>query len=82
LWPPYQQRRNFFYDLKHYFWDNLLLFKLDVVGIHKRCIPKEEIPFILFHCHSSPYGGHASTDKMVVKIPQAGFFAVSFQRCV
>jgi Integrase zinc binding domain len=29
---------------------------------------------VLFHCHSSPYGGYSSIDKITTKILQAGFF--------
>jgi Integrase zinc binding domain len=76
--PPeltYQQRRKFLVDAKHYFWDEPFLFKLGVDGIHRRCISDEEISSILFHCHSSSYGGHASTDKTAAKVLQSGFFS-------
>ncbi|XP_078163505.1 uncharacterized protein LOC144558538 [Carex rostrata] len=75
--PPYltsQQRKKFFADTKHYFWDDPYLFKLGVDGIHRRCIPQDEVQSILHHCHSSPYGGHASTNKTAAKVLQAGFF--------
>ena len=77
LLPPdltYQQQRKFLSDVKHYFWDELLLFKLGVDGILRRCVPQEETEQILHCCHSSAYGGHASTDKTVAKVLQAGFF--------
>jgi len=35
----YQQRKKFFSDAKNYFWDEPLLFKLGVDGIHRRCVP-------------------------------------------
>jgi Integrase zinc binding domain len=70
----YQQRRKFMSEVKHYFWDDPLLFKLGVDGIHRRCIPENEMSYVLFHCHSSPYGGHSATDKTAAKILQAGFF--------
>jgi hypothetical protein len=69
--PPeltYQQRRKFIADAKHYFWDNPFLFKLGIDGIHRRCVSDEEISSILFHYHSSPYGGHASTNKITAKV--------------
>ena len=75
--PPYltyQQRKKFFADAKHYFWDDPYLFKLGVDGIHRRCIPQDEVQSILYHCHSSPYGGHASTNKTAAKVLQAGFY--------
>jgi Integrase zinc binding domain len=70
----YQQRRKFLSEVKHYFWDDPLLFKLGVDGIHRRCIPEDEMSSVMFHCHSSPYGGHSATDKTVAKILEAGFF--------
>jgi len=75
--PPcltFQQRKKFLSDAKYYFWDEPLLFKLGVDGIHRRCVPQEETEQILHCCHSSAYGGHASTDKTAAKVLQAGFF--------
>lgn len=60
--PPkftYQQNRKFFYDLRHYFWDNPHLYKKEVDGIIRRCGPEHEQKQILRKCHSSSYGGHS-----------------------
>jgi Integrase zinc binding domain len=70
----YQQRRKFLSEVRYYFWDDPLLFKLGVNGIHRRCILENEMSSVLFHCHSSPYGEHSTTDKITTKILQAGFF--------
>ncbi|CAA7018904.1 unnamed protein product [Microthlaspi erraticum] len=40
----------------------------------KRCVADEEIPGILFHCHSSSYAGHFATYKTVSKALQAGYW--------
>jgi hypothetical protein len=53
-----QQRRKFFYDLRHYFWDDPHLYKEGVDGIMQRCVPKYEQQEILRKCHGSAYGGH------------------------
>jgi hypothetical protein len=37
-----QKRRKFFYDLRHYFWDDPHLYKEGVDGIMQRCVPEYE----------------------------------------
>ena len=37
-------------------------------------MPEEEIENIIKHCHSAPYGGHASTSKTCAKILQSGLY--------
>jgi transposase InsO family protein len=77
IMPPeftYQQRKKFLSDVKSYFWDDPILFKLGVDGIHRRCVPNEEYEQIIRCCHSSAYGGHTATEKTARKVLQAGFY--------
>ena len=69
-----QQKKRFFHDIKHYYWDDPLLFKRGPDGIFRRCIPEEEVESIIQHCPSASYGGHASTSKTCSKILQAGLY--------
>ena len=42
--PPsftYQQKK-FFYDLRHYFWDDPHLYKEGLDGVFRRCVPEHE----------------------------------------
>ncbi|KAK1691747.1 hypothetical protein QYE76_008444 [Lolium multiflorum] len=66
-----QQRRKFFYDLRHYFWDDPHLYKEGVDGIRRRCVPEYEQPEILSKCHGSAYGGHHAGERTAQKFRSA-----------
>lgn len=70
----YQQKKRFFHGIKHFYWDEPLIFKRGIYGIFCRCVPGEGVENIIKHCHSAPYGGHAGTPKTCAKILQAGLF--------
>ncbi|KAL0702262.1 hypothetical protein Bca4012_058384 [Brassica carinata] len=44
-------KRKFLRDAKHYFWDELFLYRHCKDGLFQRCVPEDEIPGILHHCH-------------------------------
>lgn len=67
----YQKKKKFLSDMKHFFWDEPYLFKHYADGIVRRCLSEGETKSVIYHCHSSPYGGHASTRKTQAKILQA-----------
>jgi hypothetical protein len=62
-----QQRKKFFYDLRHYFWDDPFLYKKGVDGIIRHCVPESEQQSIIRDCHGSPYGRHHAGQQSVAK---------------
>nr|GEX32241.1 reverse transcriptase domain-containing protein [Tanacetum cinerariifolium] len=52
-----QQKKKFFKDVKHYFWDDPYLFKIFVDQIIRRCVHGQEANDILKACYEGPTGG-------------------------
>ncbi|GJS62786.1 reverse transcriptase domain-containing protein [Tanacetum coccineum] len=69
-----QQKKKFFKDVKHYFWDDPYLFRFCVDQIIRRCVHGQEANDILKACHEGPTGGHHSTNLTARKVFDAGFF--------
>nr|GEW70463.1 reverse transcriptase domain-containing protein [Tanacetum cinerariifolium] len=53
-----QQKRKFFKDVKHYFWDDPFLFKNCADQVIRRCVSGQEAIEILRACLYGPTGGH------------------------
>ncbi|GKD82467.1 reverse transcriptase domain-containing protein, partial [Tanacetum coccineum] len=53
-----QQKKKFFKDVKHYFWDDPYLFKICVDQLIRRCVHRQEAIDILTACHNGPTEGH------------------------
>ncbi|GJV95180.1 reverse transcriptase domain-containing protein [Tanacetum coccineum] len=49
-----QQKRKFFKDVKHYFWDDPFLFKICADQVIRRCVHGKEALAILEACHNGP----------------------------
>ncbi|GJR42927.1 reverse transcriptase domain-containing protein [Tanacetum coccineum] len=70
-----QQKRKFFKDVKHYFWDDPYLFRICVDQIIRRCVSGHKaLEIILKACHEGPTGGHHSANLTARKVFDAGFF--------
>ncbi|GJS30802.1 reverse transcriptase domain-containing protein [Tanacetum coccineum] len=69
-----QQKKKFFKDVKHYFWDDPYLFHTCADQIIRRCMHGQEAFEILKACHEGPTGGHHSANLTARKVFDAGFF--------
>ncbi|GJZ11829.1 reverse transcriptase domain-containing protein [Tanacetum coccineum] len=63
-----QQKRKFFKDIKHYFWDDPYLFRTCADQIIRRCVFGQEALEILKACHEGPTGGPSSANITVGKV--------------
>ncbi|GKD65375.1 reverse transcriptase domain-containing protein, partial [Tanacetum coccineum] len=69
-----QQKKKFFKDVKHYFWDDPYLFRICADQIIRRCVFGKEAEDILKACHEGPTRGHHSANLTAKKVFDAGFF--------
>ena len=70
----WHQKRKFLRDAHQYVWDDPHLFKIGADQLLRRCVSNDEAKSILWHCHSSPYGGHFNGERTVAKVLQSGFY--------
>ncbi|CAM8895806.1 unnamed protein product [Rhodiola kirilowii] len=70
----HHQKRKFLSETKRYYWDEPFLYRLCADGIYWTCVAEEEMRNILYHCHSSQYGGHGGGAKTASKVLQSGFY--------
>nr|GFB12952.1 reverse transcriptase domain-containing protein [Tanacetum cinerariifolium] len=69
-----QQKKKFFKDARHYFWDDPYLFRTCADQIIRRCVAGKEAIDILNGCHSGPTGGHYGANYTVKKVFDSGFY--------
>nr|GFA19869.1 reverse transcriptase domain-containing protein [Tanacetum cinerariifolium] len=69
-----QQKNKFFKDVKHYFWDDLFLFKICADQVIRRCVHGKEAIDILKGCHYGPTGGHHGPNYTAKKVFDSGFY--------
>ncbi|GJV87183.1 reverse transcriptase domain-containing protein [Tanacetum coccineum] len=69
-----QQKKKFFKDVKHYFWDDPYLFKVCADQVIRRCVFGQEAHDILMACHNGPTGGHHGANYTPKKVFDSGFY--------
>nr|GEW78759.1 reverse transcriptase domain-containing protein [Tanacetum cinerariifolium] len=69
-----QQKKKFFKNVKHYFWDDPYRFRICADQIIRRCVHSQEAFNILKACHEGPIGGHHGANFTTKKVFDADFF--------
>nr|GFB90594.1 reverse transcriptase domain-containing protein [Tanacetum cinerariifolium] len=69
-----QQKKKFFKDARHYFWDDPYLFRTCADQIIRRCVAGQEAIDILKACHNGPTGGHYGASYTTKKVFDSGFY--------
>ncbi|GJS88154.1 reverse transcriptase domain-containing protein [Tanacetum coccineum] len=69
-----QQKKKFFKDVKHYFWDDPYLFRICADQVIRRCVYGQEAVDILTACHNGPTGGHHGANYTAKKVCNSGFY--------
>nr|GEW89590.1 transposon Ty3-I Gag-Pol polyprotein [Tanacetum cinerariifolium] len=69
-----QQKKKFFKDARHYFWDDPYLFRTCADQIIQRCVAGKEAIDILNTCHSGPTGGHYGASYTAKQVFDSGFY--------
>ncbi|GJR56858.1 reverse transcriptase domain-containing protein [Tanacetum coccineum] len=69
-----QQKKKFFKDVKHYFWDDPYLFRICVDQVIRRCVYGQEAFDILTTCHNGPTRGHHGANYTAKKVFDSGFY--------
>ncbi|GJV32720.1 reverse transcriptase domain-containing protein [Tanacetum coccineum] len=69
-----QQKKKFFKDVRHYFWDDPYLFRICAYQIIRRCVDGKEAYDILEACHHGPTEGHHGPNYTANKVFDSGFY--------
>ncbi|GJR14559.1 hypothetical protein Tco_0797211 [Tanacetum coccineum] len=69
-----QQKKKFFKDVKHYFWDDPFLFKICADQVIWRCVHGKEAHDILEACHNGPTEGQHGANLTAKRFFLPGFF--------
>nr|GEV41026.1 reverse transcriptase domain-containing protein [Tanacetum cinerariifolium] len=69
-----QQKKKFFMDVEHYFWDDPYLFNICANQVIRQCVHGQEVVDILTACHNGPTGGHHGANLTAKKVFDYGFY--------
>nr|GEX25513.1 reverse transcriptase domain-containing protein [Tanacetum cinerariifolium] len=69
-----QQKKKFFKDVKHYFWEDPYLFKIYADQVIRWCVHGHEVIDILTACHNGPTGGHHGANLTAYKVFDSNFY--------
>ncbi|GJX30908.1 reverse transcriptase domain-containing protein [Tanacetum coccineum] len=69
-----QQKKKFFKDVRHYFWDDPYLFRIGADQVIRRCVYGQEAVDILTACHNGPTRGHHGANYTAKKVFDSGFY--------
>ncbi|GJU24614.1 reverse transcriptase domain-containing protein [Tanacetum coccineum] len=69
-----QQKKKFFKDVNHYFWDDPYLFRICVDQVIRRRVHGQEAVDILTACYNRPTGGHHGANYTAKNVFDYGFY--------
>lgn len=69
-----KQKLKFFSKVKHYYWEEEILYEHCTNQVIRICVSEEEMRSILCHCHSLQCGGHFGGSRTGAKMLQCRFF--------
>ncbi|GJZ88424.1 putative ribonuclease H-like domain-containing protein [Tanacetum coccineum] len=75
-----QQKKKFFKNVKHYFWDDRYLFRICADQVIRRCVHGQEVVDILRACHNGPTRGHHGVNYTAKKVFDSGFCWLTIYR--
>nr|GEY42968.1 reverse transcriptase domain-containing protein [Tanacetum cinerariifolium] len=73
-------KEKFFKDVKHYFWDDPLFFKICADQVIRRCVHGQQAVDILKACHNGPIGLHHGPNYTAKKVFDSGFYWLTIYR--
>ncbi|GJT17622.1 reverse transcriptase domain-containing protein [Tanacetum coccineum] len=76
-----QQKKMFFKDVRHYFWDDPYLFRICADQMIRRCVHGQKAVDIRRACHNGPIRGHHGANYTAKKVFDSELLADNLPRC-